>query len=415
MKLPVGTKKQLSALGSGHNIFDKVHVLKFEKSGLKVRLVIKELFAIRSDNLNAGLVKLLQKYPRIPGIKYRISSVDRNRFLVEPSKIYLKNKMSLIRSLFLVTPDNTVISVDVFMNDRAANNQKHSIDLAMRILLTAKSGKRKLIKGPKKVTLGATNGAYPLRFYLPRGYVLSTKKNAHARVHIINKLIPVGESQSSLAIYIGSRPSPFKKRYRRYSVDAKQVFGRLLGGRANWSRTGNAKKSQRYNLKTSKRLSGYNTGKARGTYYIHVFVNAGSKKSLKRLIRLTSKLKLKKGHFAKNEIIVGSAKFSRYSENTMPRRIREDYNRQSDRSYRRRDEYQDQYSSQNGYDSPGDRDQAQGYRPDRSANKSYNVRPENNVRSGRRSNDTARSRFEDSYEYNGYERHREPGYYDDIY
>ncbi len=291
IQLPAGSRRQNKPIGIDTSIFANQDVLVYADKEKKAVIVARELFAYRTSHFSADLVKMVQQYPQFVGMRYKIKGVDRNRFLLEPSGLIVKKGRALIRTLFIVNQDNTVLAIDVYMNNQAVRDPKAAVGLATRILMSVRPGTRKLLQGPRSVVLGDKKALYPLRLYLPRGYVMSTKKSRYARVHIINKLRPVGEPPSALAIYIGDKPSPFANRYRDYSLSASTVFGRLLGGDVRWSRSGKAGKQQQHKLNASKPLPGY--AQADKQYYIHVFVDADSKKTMTRLMKMAASLKFK--------------------------------------------------------------------------------------------------------------------------
>ncbi len=384
IQLPDGSSRQDKSVGTTGDIFSNQDVLVYSRQGKKVIVVARELFAYRASHFSANLVKMLQQYPQFVGMRYKINGVDRNRFLLEPSGFVVKNKRALVRTLFLVNQDNTVLAIDVYMNAEAVKDPKAAVKLATRILLSVKPGKRKLTQGPKAVILGDRKAPYPLRLYLPRGYVISTKKSRHARVHIINKLRPVGEPPSSLAIYIGDKPSPFASRYRDYSLSASTVFGRLLGGDVRWSRSGKPGKQQQHKLNASKPLPGL--AQVDKQYYIHVFVNADSKKTMQRLMKMAANLKFKDKALQNRAVIAG--------RDRMPGA--DDRRPYTDRQFGRTDRYPQQPDGYR-YGNPPPHWQER-YPPPRYADRYRRRYPENREEGYRRYPPPRRYRYSDQYQ-----------------
>lgn len=286
-------------LQSEKNLFKDQTVLKYLKNNKQLRIVATELFTWRTGNLQGNLVKLIYNYPQKVGLQYKISQIDRNHYELIPSKLLLIRGSALVRTLFFVNTDNTIQSIDIYMNANAILNSKKAKLLAKKLLSSIKAGKRKLRRGPKTVFLGSKQKPHFFKIRLPKGFVISSKKQNHARVYIIRKLVPLGNSQTSLAIYIGSKPSPYHSHFGDYDTSHNAASSRLLGQSIYWHKLKKADSLKRRMAKASQELP-WSDKNARGQkYFIHVFADSASNKGMKKMVRLAAKLRyVKKPRYA---------------------------------------------------------------------------------------------------------------------
>ncbi len=286
-------------LQSEKNLFKDQTVLIYLKNDKQLRIVATELFAWRTGNLQGNLAKLIYSYPQKVGLQYKISQIDRNHYELIPSKLLLIKGSALVRTLFFVNTDNTIQSIDIYMNANAVLNPKKASSLAKKLLSSIKAGKRKLRKGPRTVFLGSKKKPHFFKIRLPKGFVISSKKQNRARVYIIRKLVPLGNSQTSLAIYIGSKPSPYHSHFGDYDTKHNAASSRLLGQSIHWHKLKKADSLKRRMAKASQQLP-WSDKSARGQqYYMHVFADSASNKGLKKMVRLAGKLRyVKKPRYA---------------------------------------------------------------------------------------------------------------------
>ena len=278
-------------INSEKNLFKDQTILEYAHNGKRLRVVATELFVWRTENLQGNLATLLHGYPQKIGLKYKITQLDRNRYELIPSKLVLVKGMALVRTLFFVNRDNTLQSIDVYMDAAAIKHTEKSVALATKLLATVKPGKRKLRKGPRTIKLGSTKKPYQFKIRLPKGYVISSKQQNDARVHIIRKLVPLGRTQTSLAIYVGPKPSPYREHFGEYNTSNAAAYGLLLGHRINWRNLKKASKLKRRMVRASQQLAWTDKNKHSHQHYIHVFANAESSKGMKRLVSLAGKLR----------------------------------------------------------------------------------------------------------------------------
>jgi len=286
-------------LHSEKNLFKDQTVLKYNKNGKQLRIVATELFAWRTGNLQGNLAKLIYSYPQKVGLQYKIAQLDRNRYELVPSKLLLIKGSALVRTLFFVNSDDTIQSIDIYMNSQAVLNPGKATALATKLLASIKAGKRKLRKGPRTVFLGSKRKPHFFKIRLPKGFVISSKKQNNARVHIIRKLVPLGKSQTSLAIYIGNEPSPYHSHFGDYDTSRNAASSRLLGQFIHWHKLKKADSLKRRMAKASQQLPWSNKNVNGQKYYIHVFADSESNRGMKQMVRLAGKLKyVKKPRYA---------------------------------------------------------------------------------------------------------------------
>ncbi len=278
-------------LQSEKNLFKDQTVLEYNKNGKQLRIVATELFARRTGNLQGNLAKLIYSYPQKVGLQYKIAQLDRHRYELIPSKLILVKGIALIRTLFFVNRDGTLQSIDIFMNASATSRPLKSIRLAKKLLSTIKSGESKLRKGPGTVYLGSKQKPHFFKIRLPKGFVISSKKQNNARIHIIRKLVPLGKPQVSLAIYIGNKPSPYHSHFGDYDFSQHTINSKLLGKLINWHKLKKAASLKRRMVKASRQLPWSNKNVSGRKYYIHVFADSESSKGMKQMVRLAGKLK----------------------------------------------------------------------------------------------------------------------------
>jgi len=278
-------------LHSEKNLFKDQTILNYSKNDNHLKIVATELFSWRTENLQGNLAKLIYNYPQKVGLQYKISQIDRNRYELAPSKLILIKGKALVRTLFFVNRDDTLQSIDIYMNGKAIRNAKKAVALAKKLLTSIKPGKRKLRKGPRTVFLGSKKKPHFFKIKLPKGFVISSKKQNNARVHIIRKLVPLGSSQTSLAIYIGSEPSPYHSHFGDYDTRNNAASGRLLGQYIHWRKLKKADRIKRLMVKASQQLPWSDKNETDQEFYIHVFADSESKRGMKKMVRLAGKLR----------------------------------------------------------------------------------------------------------------------------
>ena len=278
-------------LRSEKNLFKDQTVLEYRKNGKALRIVATELFAWRTENLQGNLAKLIYNYPQKVGLKYKTSQINRHRYELIPSQLVVIKGMAVVRSLFFVNSDDTIQSIDIYMNADAVRDSTKAALLAKKLLASIKSGKRKLRKGPGTVHLGTKAKPHYFKIYLPKGYVISSKTQGNARVHIIRKLVPLGKSQTSLAIYIGNESSPYHSHFGDYDTSYSAASSTLLGRFIHWHKVKKAASMKRRMAKASQRLPWSDKNASGRQFYIHIFADSETKKGMKKMVRLAGKLR----------------------------------------------------------------------------------------------------------------------------
>jgi len=263
----------------------------------KLTFTLRELMAFRADNFIGQLAKVVKVQAKQIGIRYKISPIDRYRFMAEPSKFRLINNKALIRTLFFVNKDNTVQSISVHANAAAMRNRTQVTKLTLKILNSVKAGKRKIKIKAKSALLISKDRSFQMRIYLPKRYIMMMTENKNSRSYIIQRLLPIGRQPHKITITLGHQPP--KNKHAAHERDTSKVHGYLLGQSVSWSKHGKKNHAEGLSLHSFLGLHKIRNNSGRNSLYVHVSVHSDSNKNLIRLKKLAAQLKLSKNSLSR--------------------------------------------------------------------------------------------------------------------
>ncbi len=291
VKLPTKNVKVINAF-SNRKVWIAKRVIVYQIGKKKLILTFKELMAFRADNFVGQLGKLVKNGHSTIGVKYKISPLDRYRFLAEPSRYTIKKGKALIRTLFFVNKDNTVQSIEVHANSAALRDAKDLTKLSMKILNSVKAGKRKIRIKAKSALLESKDKSYSLRIYLPKRYIMMMTEDSKQRTYIIQRLLPIGRQAHK--VIISFSPQKPKSSYALNVENSSKEHGYLLGQSVIWSKTGKKSRFNGLSLQSFLGLQKVYGRNINRRLYVQVTIQSDSNKNLNRLKKLASAIKQSK-------------------------------------------------------------------------------------------------------------------------
>lgn len=262
----------------------------FEKGDQQLVLEVRELFAFRADDFTGRIADIMKRYANPVGMKYTISQIDRDRFLVKPSQFIGKNGLLLNRVLFFVNFDFTVLSVDVYGNEAALKDPVKFEALVMRILSTSEKGTRKFDMSDRTVNLVSKSGDYAIKFKVPKRYIVSVDENDRGVNYSVRRLIPLASRNVKLDVALGKQ-SPDQS-VGHGITEASRLANYALGRKVSWEDKSSNVRGKGLSVSASASTQEYAYYDRQSQTYITLNVEAESDSSLKALIALASGLTL---------------------------------------------------------------------------------------------------------------------------
>lgn len=293
MLLPTKNVVELNRF-SNRKTWAAERVFRYSVGDRSLTLTVRELMAIRTDSLISQLAKLVQTYPDPVGMEYKIAQLDRNRFLVEPSKYSVKQGQALIRTLFIVNIDNTVQSIDFHANAAALKELKSVTELTQTLLNSVKTSTRKINTQPKAVVISSKDNKVNIKISLPKRYIMMFAEDSFSRTYFIQKLAPLGTDLQRISVRIGTREMLLANTGSLPTANnSTPIYGNLFGRSIEWKKSGASSQANGLTLKTIMRLqrNGLYTDEKSG-HYIQVKVQADNERNLQAMSNLAATLKL---------------------------------------------------------------------------------------------------------------------------
>lgn len=140
-----------------------------------------------------------------------------------------------IRNAYVLLPDKTVVSVDLYANPKAYEDSEGCDALAKAVLakLSAGDGKLPTAAGAKHIPVGSREPQ--LEVTTPDGFVLTCDEGIDFFVWRLARIRAFGNSRTGqIGLYIGGAPNPIHERREEQFGKITESKGKLLGQDVTW-------------------------------------------------------------------------------------------------------------------------------------------------------------------------------------
>lgn len=255
------------------------------------RLVIltQDLYAFSGKSLFEDISKEVE-----PEFEFRRKIIYDNdsvmAILSTPTKFDSSSGATLINSLLIKSPDNTVSRTDAFINPAAFAKRYEFIQMTDSIFSSVRKGQRRLDLSPKEEIYKIFGTDSKFNFKLPAGYYVTVDEKYDFGVFKIKKLKSslLDTSYTAITIYAGHYPSYIHTEYGYVTEKTGKAKGLFLQTPIEWLYINDA--AQSFYLKEQ-----FIPGDAiQKDLKFHVAMLANKKEALEELTRIIESIKLVK-------------------------------------------------------------------------------------------------------------------------
>ena len=202
----------------------------FDAGQERLVLMAHENFAFAGDDFEKDVRDWVAKWSG----KYRIEKLQLpNTGLKAVTVIPLNppdhtrsDDATFVEGLFAESADQTIQSLDVYVNPTAEKDMEGCKAVAHRILLSAAPGKKSLQLAAGERRLFAYSKDLGISIMVPKNTVATRQDGPDFLVHRLIVLGRLGADSGSIGIYVGSHPS--------FKPGAKQIGGIIFGNNVTW-------------------------------------------------------------------------------------------------------------------------------------------------------------------------------------
>ena len=199
-----------------------------------------------------------------------------------PNQMEAVNNTVLIKGAIVKNSDNTLMLIDVYVNEQAFENKDNCINLSESILNTIQSGTRKLNTKAHDEELNGLVSGQKMHISLQDNYVLTNSHGPDFTVFYITKIVTVGDSQPTMGIYSGNYPSILSANIS--SSQLQKSSDNILGNNIQWTYYKSASDSFMETV--------FNESKSNTDTKMHIFMHPKADENLDEMKKMAESLKL---------------------------------------------------------------------------------------------------------------------------
>lgn len=260
-----------------------------DRGDMRLVILAQELYALGGKSMFDDISKEVE-----PEFEFRRKIMVENDSLLgvlsTPTKFDSTSGATLINSLLVRSPDNTVSRVDAFINPAAFQKKDEYVLLTDSIFNSIKKGQRRINLSPKEETYKIFGADSKFSFSLPAGFYVTVDEKYDFGVFRIKKFKNslVDTVYTGITIYAGHFPSFIHKEYGYTIEKAGKIQGLFLQAPMEWLSINDA--AQSFFLK-EQFIQGDLVQK---DLKFHVAMLTNKKESLNELTRMIEEIKLVK-------------------------------------------------------------------------------------------------------------------------
>jgi len=202
----------------------------FDAGQERLVLMANESFAFAGDDFEKDVREWVAKWSG----KYRIETlrlptIGLKAVAVNPLNApdhTRSDDSTFVESLFVVSADRTIQSLDVYVNAAAEKDLEGCKAVAERILLSAAPGKKKPQLAAGERRLFAYSKDREISIMVPKNTLATRQVGPDFLVHRLIVLGRLGADSGSIGIYVGNHPG--------FDPGAKKSEGMLFGDKVEW-------------------------------------------------------------------------------------------------------------------------------------------------------------------------------------